>query len=93
VKKVRIALCTFEIANVFTVRSSEVLTNRRNTEREEKKVTVEKRQKRAGATPFLRGEAAQTFRWVAPALRHDGSCRPFFHGDKNSEQEEHHADR
>jgi hypothetical protein len=60
---------------------------------EEKKVTVEKRRKRAGATPLLRGQAAQKFRRVAPALRHESSCRPFFHGARNSEKEEHHANR
>jgi hypothetical protein len=70
VKKVRIALCTFEIANFFTRRSSEVVANRRNTKCEEKKVTVEKRHKKAGATPLLRGKAAQKFRGVTPALRH-----------------------
>lgn len=92
-KKVRIAFCTFEIANFFTRRSSEVLASKRNTKCEGKKVTVGKRQKKAGATPLLRGKAAQKFHGVTPALRHEGSCRPFFHGDRSSEKEEHHVNR
>ena len=92
-KKVRSTFFTFQIANFFTRRSSEVLERRRNTKCEEKKVTVEKKQKKAGATPLLRGKAAQKFHGVAPAFRHEGSCRPFFHGDKNSEKEEHHVNR
>jgi len=93
VKKVKSTFFTFQIANFFTRRSCEMLESRRNTKCEEKKVTVEERQKKAGATPLLRGQAAQKFRGVAPALRHERSCRPFFHGDRNSEKEEHHANR
>jgi hypothetical protein len=98
VKTVRITLCTFGTANFFTLSSSEVFEGRRNTKREEKKVTVAKRQNRAGATPLFCGEAAQKFRGVAPALRHEFSCRPFCHCDGNYHQEQkhkerHHADR
>jgi hypothetical protein len=93
VKKVRITLCTFGTGNFFTLRSSEVFGNPRNTKCEEQKVTVAKRQNRAGATPLFWGEAAQKFRGVAPALRHAFSCRPFCHGDKNSEKEKHNANR
>jgi len=93
VKKVRITLCTFGTGNFFTLRSSEVFGNPRNTKCEEQKVTVAKRQNRAGATPLFCGEAAQKFRGVAPALRHGFSCRPFCHGDKNSEKEKHNANR
>ena len=42
------------------------------------KVTVEKKPKRAGATPLFRLSAAQKVRRVAPALRHGKSCRLFF---------------
>ena len=87
VKKVRITLCTFGTANFFTPKSPEVFGSRRNTKCEEQKVTVAKRQNRAGATPLFCGEAAQKFRGVAPALRHESSCRPFCHGDRNSEKE------
>ena len=93
VKKVRITLCTFGTANFFTPNSSEVFGNRRNTKCEEQKVTVAKRQNRAGATPLFCGEAAQKFRGVAPALRHEFSCRPFCHGDRNSEKEKDYANR
>jgi hypothetical protein len=93
VKKVRITLCTFGTGNFFTLRSSEVFGNPRNTKCEEQKVTVAKRQNRAGATPLFRGEAAQRFRGVAPALRHKSSCQPFCHGDKKSKKEKQNADR
>jgi len=93
VKKVRLTLCTFCTANFFTPNSSEVFGNRRNTKCEEQKVTVAKRQNRAGATPLFRGEAAQRFRGVAPALRHKSSCQPFCHGDKKSKKEKQNADR
>ncbi len=92
-KKVKSTFFTFHIANFFTLRSSKVLESRRNKKCEEKKVTVEERQKKAGAPPLLRGQAAQKFRGVAPALRHERSCRAFFHGGRNSEREEHHANR
>jgi len=78
VKTVRIALCTFEIAKFFTERSSEVLRKRRNTKCGEKKVTVGKRANRAGATPLFRGQAAQRFFGVAPALRHEFIVPAFF---------------
>jgi hypothetical protein len=61
VKKVRITLCTFSTAKFFTPKSSEVFGNRRNTKCEEQKVTVAKRQNRAGATPLFCGQAAQSF--------------------------------
>ena len=61
VKKVRITLCTFGTANFFTPKSPEVFGSRRNTKCEEQKVTVAKRQNRAGATPLFCGEAAQRF--------------------------------
>lgn len=93
VKKVRLTLCTFGTANFFTPKSFEVFGNRRNTKCEEQKVTVAKRQNRAGATPPFCGEAAQKFRGVAPALRHEFSCRPFYHGDRNSEKEKDYANR
>jgi hypothetical protein len=48
------------------------------------KVTVEKKLKRAGATPLFRLSAAQKVREVAPALQHGKSCRLFFfHGDRD----------
>ena len=93
VKKVRLTLCTFGTANLFTPNGSEVFGNRRNTKCEEQKVTVAKRQNRAGATPLFCGEAAQKFRGVAPALRHESSCQPFCHGDKKSKKEKQNADR
>ena len=93
VKKVRITLCTFGTANFFTPKSPEVFGSRRNMKCEERKVTVAKRQNRAGATPLFCGEAAQKFRGVAPALRHESSCRPFCHGDKNSNKEKDYANR
>jgi hypothetical protein len=93
VKKVRLTLCTFGTANFFTRKSSEVFGRRRNTKCQEQKVTVAKRQNRAGATPLFCGQAAQKFRGVAPALRHEFSCRPFCHGDKNSEKEKDYANR
>ena len=46
------------------------------------KVTVEKKLKRAGATPLFRLSAAQKVRGVAPALRHGKSCRLFFPRDR-----------
>ena len=97
-KNVRITLCTSEIANLFTLRNSEVIGGGRNTKCEEKKVTVEKSPNRAGATPLFCGQAAQKCRGVAPALRHEESCRPFFHGDRVSEEdqkpkEKQHANR
>jgi hypothetical protein len=82
VKKVKITLCTFGTASFFTLESPKVLERRRNRKCEEQKVTVAKRQNRAGATPLFCGEAAQKFRGVAPALRHEFSCRPFCHGDR-----------
>jgi hypothetical protein len=82
VKKVKITLCTFGTASFFTLESSKVLERRRNTKCEEQKVTVAKRQNRAGATPLFCGEAAQKLRGVAPALRHEFSCRPFCPDDR-----------
>ncbi len=49
---------------------------------------MEKRPNRAGATPLFCSQAAQKFAGVAPALRHFVECRPFFHGDENSEKEQ-----
>jgi hypothetical protein len=82
VKKVRLTFCTFGTTNFFTPNSSEVFGCRRETKCGERKVTVAKRQNRAGATPLFRGEAAQKFPGVAPALRHEFSCRPFCHGER-----------
>ena len=40
-------------------------------------MTGEKMQNRAGATPLFRRLPPKKFRGVAPALRHDASCRIF----------------
>jgi hypothetical protein len=78
VKKVRITFFTFRIDTFFTRKVAEVSWNRKNTTAAGEKVTVEKKQNRAGATPLFRLSAAQKVRGVAPALRHGESCRPFF---------------
>lgn len=48
-------------------------------DQEKAKVTGEKMQNRAGggATPLFRRLPPKKFRGVAPALRHDASCRIF----------------
>jgi hypothetical protein len=83
VKNVRPTLCTLRAAKFFTRGAPEVLYTPRHTKGREKKVTTGKRQNRAGATPLFCGFAAQKFRGVAPALRHECSCRPFCRGHKS----------
>jgi hypothetical protein len=77
VKKVRLTFCTFGTVHFFTRTCPEPVEFARPPEYEENTVTAAKRQNRAGATPLFCGVAAQKFRGVAPALRHEFSCRPF----------------
>ena len=87
-KKVRLTLCTLGTASFFTLIVSEILESRRNATCEVRKLTVAKRQNRAGATPLFCGESAQKFCRVAPALRHEFPCRPFVHSHGNPQEEE-----
>jgi hypothetical protein len=87
VKKVMITLCTFSFSCFFTARCEQFLGAKGDAGDNAGNVTVEKRLKRAGATPLFCGQAAQKFRGVTPALRHKKSV-PFLFSTvtKNSAQ-------
>jgi hypothetical protein len=77
-KTVRTTHFSFVFSKFFTPESQEFLSGAGDRNRVKAKVTAEKTQKRAGATPLFRLSAAQNVRGVAPALRHRKPCRPFF---------------
>ncbi len=68
VKTVGITLCTFRIADFFTLRSAYGVCSQRFATTAHAKVTAEKRSNRAGATPLFCERSAQKFHGVTPAL-------------------------
>ncbi len=66
-KKVRITPSTFYFSTFIILRGEQFLRGKEIGKAVHRKVTVEKRLKRAGATPLFCGQAAQKFGGVAPA--------------------------
>jgi hypothetical protein len=89
-KNVRTTHFSVVFAKFFSLWREQFLCSVGDREATQARVAVEKTPKRAGATPLFRLSAAQKVRGVAPALRHDPSCRPFFHGDREFGANTHH---